>query len=160
MVSPSFFDALVAHPKIREAYLHYSVSNAKSDAVRADLARFETWGVVDTFEHKGIMFYSYDAEFTIDDGDGTTSVVQGVGDTGSRDAVAKSGFSILRGVRKNYLGVFGPSNTLSGANSVGSEMMVFQHTDPKDRFHEMELEMANLYYLTRPQTSYRVFSST
>lgn len=158
MVSPEFFDALVSHPNIREAYLHYS-AEAKSDVVRGDLARFEAWGVVDTFVHKGVTFYSYDAEFTKDDGDGTTTVIKGVGDTNSRDAVAKSGFSILGGVRKQYRGVFGPSNTLTGANSVGSEMMVSQVTDPKDRFHEMELEMADLYYMGRPQMSWRVFSS-
>jgi len=159
MVSPEFFDALVGHPKIREAYLHYAAA-AKSDSVRGDLARYEAWGVVDTFVHKGITFFSYDAEFTKDDGDGTTTIIKGVGDTNSRDAVAKSGFTIVNGVRKQYRGVFGPSNTLSGANSVGSEMMIFQFTDPKDRFHEMELEMADLYYMARPQMSWRVFSST
>lgn len=159
--SPEFFDALVGHPKIREAYLHYQVSNNNSDAVRGDLAMFETWGVVDRFEHKGILFYSYDAEFNKDDGDGTITVLRGIGgNAGSRDTGTKEGFTIVRGMRNLYNGVFGPANTLSGANQVGSEIMMYQYTDPKDKFHEMELEMANLYYMSRPQNSWRVFSST
>lgn len=160
MVTPEFFDALVGHPNIREAYLHYRVENSRSDSVRADLANFETWGVVDTFEHKGVLFYSYDAEFVADDGDGTTTTIRGIGgNAGGRDTGTKEGFTVIRGMRNLYNGVFGPSNTLSGANSVGSEMMVSEFRDPKDKFHELELEMANLYYMSKPQMSYRVYSS-
>lgn len=160
MVSPAFFDALTTHPKIREAYLQYSVVDNRSDVVRGDLQRYEKWGVVDTFYHKGVLFWSYDARFVVDGGDGTTSTVVAVGDTASRDAVEKSGFTIVTGLRNLFLGTFGPANTLSGANAVGSEVMMYQYTDPKDKFHEMEMEMANLYHITRPQASYRVFSST
>lgn len=161
MVTPEFFDALVSHPNIREAYLHYSVNNARSDVVRANLASFETWGVVDTFEHKGILFYSYDAEFVKDDGDGTTTTLRGIGgNAGGRDTSTKEGFTIVRGMRNLYKGVYGPANTLTGANQVGSEIMVYEYRDPKDKFHEFELEMADLYYMSRPQLSYRVYSST
>lgn len=158
MVSPEFFDALVVHPTIREAYLHYRVENSRSDAVRANLATMEQWGVVDVFEHKGVVFYSYDAEFVKDDGDGTVTTLKGIGG-GSRDSGTREGFTIVRGMRGLYRGVFGPSNTLSGANQVGSEMMVYEYRDPKDKFMEFELEMANLYYMERPQLSYRVFSA-
>jgi len=159
-VSPAFFDALVSHPKIREAYLHYQVANNKSDAVRGNLAAMESWGVVDTFEHKGVLFYSYDAEFDIDDGDGTITTKVGLGDATERDGMEKAGFTIVKGIRNGYRGVFGPANTLSGANSVGSEMMIYQYTDPKDKFHELELEMSNLYWMTKPQMSWRVFTAT
>jgi hypothetical protein len=168
MCTTGFFDALVNHPLIREAYLHYSVTNKNSDVVRGDLQRFEEWGVVDTFEYKGILFYTYDAEFVKDDGDGTTTLIKGIGSSArdARDAAAGTpeavdgipnvGYTVVRGVRNLYKGVFGPANTLSGANQVGSEMMVNQYTDPKDKYWDMELEMANLYYMTRPQMSYRV----
>jgi hypothetical protein len=180
MVSPSFFDALVTHPLLREAYLHYQVSNSRSDVVRGDLARFESWGVVDTFEHKGILFYSYDAEFLLEEEGSqayTTRVALGVKstvdaesrDNGRLDAsyqaleteeTARVGYTCVKGMRNLYQGYFGPANNLSGANGVGSEIMVYQYTDQKDKFHEMELEMANLYYINRPQMSVRVFSST
>lgn len=159
MVTPEFFDALISHPNIRESYLHYA-AKPQSDVHRGDLQRFEAWGVVDTFETNGIIFYTYDAEFTKDDGDGTTTVIRGVGaNAGDRDTGTKEGFTIVRGMRGLYKGVFGPANTLSGANSVGSEIMLSEYRDPKDKFHEMELEMANLYYMSRPQLSVRVFSS-
>lgn len=161
MVTPEFFDALVNHPKIREAYLHYSVTNNNSDVVRGNQQSFTEWGVVDKFEHKGVLFYSYDARFNVDNGDGTIAELRGVGSgAGYRDSSTKEGFTIVRGMRNLYNGVFGPANTLSGANTAGAEMMVRQYTDPKEKFHEMELEMANLYYMTRPQLSWRVFSST
>jgi hypothetical protein len=187
MVTAGFFDALVGHPLMREAYLHYSVSEAKSDAVRSDLATFEAWGVVDTFKHKGITFYTYDADFNSDDGDGTITVLKGIGSTGASNSdrdtrqgasgalqgttaagvvaahttgsVPHVGYTVIKGVRNLYKGVFGPANTLSGANTVGSEMMVAQYSDPKDKFWDMELEMANLYYMTRPQMSFRVYDA-
>lgn len=168
MVTPEFFDALVSNARIREAYLHYEVKSNRSDVVRANMARFEDWGVVDTFEHKGILFYSYDAEFIQDNSDGTTSTVKGIGElsgTGrdnnglAASNVAQQGYTVINGAREVYKGVFGPSNTLSGANSVGSEMIVTQHTDPKDKFHELEMEMANLYYMTRPQLAIKVYGT-
>lgn len=160
MVTPAFFDALISHAKIKEAYLHYS-TNPQSDVHRGDLQRFETWGVVDTFKTNGITFYTYDAEFTKDDGNGTTSIINGIGNnTGSRDENTREGFTVIRGQKNLYKGVYGPANTLSGANSVGSEIMFTEYRDPKDKFHEMELEMAGLYYMTRPQLSVRVHDGT
>lgn len=174
MVTPEFFDALTTHSGIRAAYIQYQVKVGNSDVVRADLARYEAWGVVDTFMHKGIMFYSYDPRFDRDNGVSVTEV-RGLGalageDANSRDGKwsadpgsdalrRKLGYTVVSGVKDLYKGVFGPSNTLSGANQVGSEMIVTQSTDPKDKFHEMELEMSNLYYMTRPQVSIKVFTS-
>jgi hypothetical protein len=161
MVTPEFFDGLVTHPKIREAYLHYAEKDNLSDVVRGDQSSFTEWGVVDKFKHKGILFYTYDARFMVDNGDGTTSELKGVGTgAGYRDTGTKEGFTIVRGMRNLYNGVFGPANTLHGANAGGAEIMVRQYTDPKDKYHEMELEMANLYYMNRPQLSWRVFSTT
>lgn len=157
MVSPEFFDKLVNHAKMREAYLYYS-ANPKSDTVRADLATFESWGVVDTFEHKGLLFWSYDAEFNIDNGDGTETTVRGVGQTSGigSDGQVDVGYTIVNGMRGLYRGYFGPANTLSGANTVGSEMFAYQYRDPKDKYHEMELEMSPLYIMTKPQLSVKV----
>jgi hypothetical protein len=168
MVTPEFFDALVSHPKLREAYLQYQAS-APSDTIRADLARFESWGVVDTFVHKGMMFYSYDAEFNIEStGAGSVDGIQvvkafetldGTGAVVKDFANDQGGYTIVNGVSGAYRAYFGPANTLSGANSVGSEVHAYQYRDPKDKFHELELESAPLYILTKPQLAVKVTAS-
>lgn len=140
LVSPSFFDALVKHPKLYDAYLYYSVGNNKSDVVRGNLATFTEWGVTDTFEHQGVMFMSYDAEFTLPDG----TVAQGIDDLKAH--------TVLNGVRDLYRAYYGPANTLSGANGMGSRLFMYQYRDPKDRFHELDAEFSPLYFATKPQT--------
>lgn len=170
-VTPEFFDRLVNHPKLREAYLHYT-ANANSDVVRGDLAKFEDWGVVDTFVHKGMMFYSYDAEFNIEGADAIcpwhATVINGtVTDdfdataSGIADSVTgQGGYTIVNGIRGAYRGYFGPANTLSGANSVGSEVMAYQYRDPKDKCHELELESSPLYLLMQPQLSVKIVTTS
>lgn len=160
LVSPEFFDKLVNHPKLREAYLHYS-AESKSDTVRADLATFEAWGVVDTFIHKGLLFMSYDAEFNRDKGDGTIEVVRGLGNTGSaisalNDPQVDIGYTFVSGMRGAYRGYFGPANTLTGANVMGQEVFAYQYRDPKDKYHELELESSPLYVLMKPELSIRL----
>ena len=173
MVTPEFFDRLVNHPKLREAYLYYSAP-ANSDTIRGDLQKFEAWGVVDTFVHKGMMFYSYDAEFNIEDSAGDvqsvtpfqflngTSIVDdfSTATIGSTAVSGEGGYTIVNGMTGAYRGYFGPANTLSGANSIGSEVMAYQYRDPKDKFHELELESAPLYMLMQPQLSVKVYTSS
>ena len=156
MVSPQFFDKLVSHSKIREAYLQYSVADRRSDVIRADLQTFTDWGVVDTFYHQGVLFYSYDAIFYADGQDNTPQYAVGDGTT---DTSTEGGYTIIRGLRDLYRGYWGPQNTLTGANQVGSEMYATQFRDPKDRFHEMDLEMAPLYFMTKPQLAIKLVSN-
>jgi flagellin-like hook-associated protein FlgL len=148
--SPEFFDALTTHPRIVNAYQYYA---SKIDPSREDLATYDKWGVVDRFYYKGVLFYSYDAEFNMPDG--TTERAYGTGS----GATLQEGYTIISGMRNLYRAYFGPANTLSGANQVGSEMNIYQFPDPKDKFHEMELEMSPLYLLMVPQISVRVHSS-
>lgn len=151
-VSPEFFDALTTHPQVREAYLYY---NSNKDPNRDNLAMFEKWGVVDIFDYKGIMFYSYDAEFNMPDG--TTERAFGTTDT----AITKQvGYSIVTGMRDLYRAYFAPANTLSGANSMGQEMYLYQYRDPKDKFIELELEMSPLYILMKPLVSVKLYTTT
>lgn len=150
MVSPEFFDALITHPKMREAYLYYQ--NSGKQLLRDDLARYESWGIVDMFEHKGILFYSYDAEFNMPDGGTERAISATVGTEG--------GYSIVRGMRNLYRGYFGPANTLSGANMAGMEIFAYEYRDPKDKYHELEVEMAPLYIISKPKVSWKLISST
>lgn len=172
MCTTGFFDKLVNHALVREAYLHYNEPVNNRDALRGDLQAFEEWGVVDTFEYKRVLFWTYDCDFNSDDGDGTITALKGIGNnirdtragaTGalvSTDGIPDVGYTVMRGIRNLYKGVFGPANTLSGANKVGQEFMVNQMRDPKDKYWEMELEFGNLYYMSRPHLSYRVYNAT
>lgn len=156
LVTPEFFDALIKHPKIREAYLHYSVTGASSDVIRGNLQTFESWGVVDHFVHQGFTFMSYDADFNFPDG----TVQRGFGEAGRTSIrgteTTAMGIVLVDGVRDLYRAYYGPSNTLSGANKVGAPLFMYQWTDPKDKFIEMEAEMSPLYVLMKPQLAMEV----
>jgi len=150
--SPEFFDALVTHPNIIAAYNYYSSSQEPN---RESLQEYRKWGIVDTFRHKGVSFYSYDATFTKPDG--TTARAFG---TDSTAITKQEGFSIVKGMRGLYRGYYGPANTLAGANQAGIEMYLREYRDPKDKYLELELEMSPLFVLTKPLVSVRVYTTT
>ncbi|MGL5012985.1 MAG: major capsid protein [Bacteroidales bacterium] len=136
LVDPIFFDKLVSHPMIRDAWKFYQ--NSGTQRLRDDLANYMQWGVMDVFEHRGVRFMSYDATFNLPNG--TTE--QGIADD--------SGHAYGLGVRDLFRGYSGPSNKLSQANQPGREMFVRQYVDDRDEYVDFELEMAPLYFCTKP----------
>lgn len=145
-VDSEFFDKLISHPKFREVYNQYQ--NSGSQRLRDDLGNYMTWGISDVVEHRGVRFISYDASFNLPDG--TTEAA----------FAASEGTAVARGVRDLFRGYNGPSNKLSGSNSVGRPMFVYEYTDPRDEFLDFQLEMAPLYFCTKPQSIVKVSSST
>lgn len=146
LCDPEFFDKLVSHPSMRTAYQYYQ--NSTVQLLRDDLSTYETWGVTDTFEHRGVRFTAYDATFTLPSGS-------------TEDAFdASTGFSIVKGMRGLYRGYNSPANTLSGANQVGSPLFAYETRDPSDKFINVEIEAAPLHVLMKPQVSVKVISST
>lgn len=142
LCDPLFFDQLIAHAKIREAYQYYQ--NSGRQIVRDDLSRYEAYGILDMFEHRGVMFMSYDATFTFQSGT-------------SQNAFSDyEGYSFVPGVNDAYRSYYGPSDKLTGANQVGQEMFAFEYRDPMDEYHMIQLESAPLHLLTKPQLSVRV----
>lgn len=136
LVDPIFFDKLVSHPEIRDAWKFYQ--NSGTQRLRDDLANYMQWGVMDVFEHRGVRFMSYDATFNLPNG--TTE--QGIADN--------NGHAYGLGVRDLFRGYSGPSNKLSQANQPGREMFVRQYVDDRDEYVDFELEMAPLYFCTKP----------
>src|SRR3990172_1233547 len=136
LVDPIFFDKLISHPQIRDAWKFYQ--NSGTQRLRDDLADYMKWGVTDVFEHRGVRFLTYDAVFNLPNG--TTE--QAVADD--------TGHAYGLGVRDLFRGYNGPSNKLSQANQPGREMFVRQYVDPRDEFVDFELEMAPLYFCTKP----------
>lgn len=146
IVDPLFFDKLINHPQIRQAWLYYQNSGVQRN--RDNLSQFMSWGSVDQFEHRGVMFMTYDATFKLPD------------DTTEKAIADNTGFTIVDGVRDLYRGYFGPSNKLSSANAPGREMFAYEFTDPKDESHEMQVETSPLFFITQPKMSVKVVSNT
>lgn len=144
-VDPEFFDKLVNFPQLREAYMSYQNSGAQ--LLRDDLSNYMSWGITDVFVHRGVRFISYDAEFNLPNG------------TTEKAFEASTGTAVARGMRDLFRGYYGPTNKLSKAKTKGAPMYVYEYTDPKDECHELQLEMAPLYFCTKPATLVAVNSS-
>jgi len=153
--SESFFDALKNHESVQEAYAMWSNrggQNGGKEIYRESLSIFANWGVYSTFEINGVLFWTYPAEFSVDQGDGTYDTVTAF--------TGKEGYTIVHGVKDAYRGAFGPRNTLSGANVGGSELYMSEYRDVYDKSIEFTLEMSPLYWLARPQLSIRCHTTT
>lgn len=144
VVDANFFDKLTSHPQVRQAYLYYA---ATPNINRDETNTFMTWGSVDQFEYKGVIFMTYDHVFKL--ANGTTEA-----------AVAANTGHVIPVVNDLFRGYYGPSNKLGGANGVGVEMFAYEFTDPKDEFHEMQVETSPLFFATQPQILVKLTSSS
>jgi hypothetical protein len=144
-VDSEFFDKLINHPRFREVYNQYQ--NSGNQRLRDDLSNYMTWGISDVVEHRGVRFISYDAVFNMPDG------------TTEKSFEASTGKAVARGVRDLFRGYNGPSNKLAGANQVGQPMFAYEYVDPKGEYMDLELEMAKLYFCTKPQSIVNIISS-
>jgi hypothetical protein len=145
LVDPVFFDKLISHPNIKNAYQFYA--NSGKQNLRDDMSSYMKYGIMDTFEHRGVRFVSYDATFNLPNG--TTEVAFG----------DSTGLAYAQGVRDLFRGYNGPSNKLSAANQPGQELFMSTYMDPKDEFVEFEMEAAPLFFTTKPKSIIGVTSS-
>jgi hypothetical protein len=148
LVSPEFFDKLTSHEKVQEAYKYYA---ANVNPMRDDMQRMTAYGIVDVFDYKGVRFMTYDIDFPMPDG-----TTQSAFDS---NTAVEGGRTFVTGLPEVYRTVWGPANTLEGANQIGQEMFMYQYTDPKGKFIELELEMAPLHWMNHPQLSWNLIST-
>jgi hypothetical protein len=144
IVDGSFFDKLISHANIRQAYLNYQ--NSGTQRLRDATNNMMSWGSVDQFEHRGVVFMTYDATFKLPSG-------------ATEAAIALDTGHVLPAVNGLFRGYYGPSNKLSGANQAGREMFAYEYSDPRDEQHEMQVETAPLFFCTQPQVLVKVTSS-
>jgi urease accessory protein UreE len=144
-VDPLFFDKLISHPNMKTAYQSY-VNNGKQ-LLRDDLSNYTKYGIMDSFNFRGVNFISYDATFNLPNG------------TTEEAFAASTGTAYASGARDLFRGYSGPSNKLSEANMGGQEVFMRTYVDPKDEFVELELEAAPLFFCTRPASLIAVTSS-
>lgn len=145
LVDPSFFDKLISHANMKNAYQFYQ--NSGKQLLRDDLSSYMKWGIMDAFEFRGVNFISYDATFNLPNG---TTEVAFAADTGIATAV---------GVKDLFRGYNGPSVKLSEANQPGQEVFMRSYVDERDEYVEFEMEAAPLYFCSRPASLIAVTSS-
>ena len=145
LVDPSFFDKLISHPNMKTAYQYYV--NSGKQRLRDDMSSYMQWGIMDEFEHRGVRFVCYDATFNLPSGSTEAAVA------------TDRGHAYALGVRDLFRGYAGPSNKISEANQPGMEMFLRTYPDSRDEYVDFQLEMAPLYFCTRPNSLVKILSS-
>lgn len=104
LVSQAFFDKLIAHDNVREAYMYYQATNQMSGAqpLRDDMRR--------TFRHQGVVFEEYRA--SIKKMNGTSEVF----------ITANEGHAFPVGVDGMFETWFSPAHHMDYVNTIGEEL--------------------------------------
>lgn len=142
MVGVEFFDALVSHPQVVAA--HYAYAMPERAFYMDGGATYQQFGVQNVFAFQGITFMTYDATFSIDQGDGTFDVVDAVD--------PEEGHTLIRGVNDLFRVYYGTNNKLSGVNQQGAPVYMHSYRDGRDYGIDLEMEFSHLYFGTQPQT--------
>lgn len=133
LVGSTWFDRMVAHPSVKEAYLQYS---SLQEPLRNDVRR--------RFVHKGVTIEEYRGRATYLNPDDTVTTRAFIADTEARF------FPV--GTRQTFQAFYGPSDTVSGANKPGQRLDVRMLPDPsgKDKFVGMHAQTNPFFLCTRP----------
>lgn len=135
MIDPLMFDKLISHPNVKSAYNYYL--NTGMQVNRDDLARYSDWGIMNTFQHRGVSFISYDAEFALPGG------------TTEKAFADNTGIALPLNKRGMFRSVFGPSQKLSEGN-LGQELFIRSYLEERDEAVAFEIESAPLYFNAKP----------
>jgi len=128
--SDTFFDDLISHPNVKDAYQRYQAGAALRDSY--------AW---DTFDFGGISFENYRGT---DDGSSIT-----IADGDAR--------FFAEGVPGLFDIAYAPADTTETVNTLGLPRYVIPGVDPsgKNRFMSAEVQANPLPYCTRPRTLLR-----
>lgn len=149
-VSLEFFNKLVNHPKVIDAWNSYE-NSGEAQRNRDSLAMFYQGGANLIFNHRGVTFLSYNPEFPVQNKDGTITM--------TRVIPANDGFSIpnAQGVMK---AVYGSHRKLSTYDVSGQKMYAEEYRDPRDEFLEITASSRCMYFNSNPAACFRIFTST
>lgn len=136
IVDRLFFDKLVNHASVKEAYLN-SQSNVAYQAARTT---YLTWGITDAFVFHGLEFMVFAHTFVLPDGTTDEAVADNTG-----HVIPKLG-----GNQSIFRAIYGPSNKLNSTG--GQEMFAWEFRDPRQTFHEIEAETFCLFFAEKPLT--------
>lgn len=144
IVDSSFFNKLVTHPSVVQAYL-----NASSNVVfQKAMDEYTRWGITAIFAHQGVLFMTYDHEFPMPDGT-TEAAIE-----------LDSGYTIPRVAGTPILQAWYGSSRRMDIDG-GAVMFMREYRDmQRQMFHELEVETAPLYYCTKPLCLVKVITSS
>lgn len=149
MVSPEFFDKLVAHPKIREAYLAYRQTSQPDFLVRDNLTGSVNNASIREFSHMGVSFEEYRASYNKSNGSSVRLIAAGEGHAFPLAGVGSEMY-------KNYLA---PADHMDFVGTLGEEMYAWSFPDQKGRWLDIDSQSAILPLVRRPQVLVKVKTS-
>lgn len=132
-VDPTFFDALIAHAKVVDAYKYFQASNQVGglNPTRDDMRR--------SFYHRGLIFEEYRANVKLWNATSTTPFI-----------AAGEGHAFPLGVDDLFETYAGPADRFGYENTEGEEVYVFEFEDPKGKVIDIESEAHILPICKRP----------
>lgn len=138
LVEPEFFDKLIKHSSVKEAYKYFTASNG-GNPLRDDMRR--------RFPFAGVVFEEYNATVTLSTG--TTEKLVPVGE----------GIAFPLGTTDTFVTYGAPANTMQAVNTIGLPMYARILTRDDDSGWDMKTEASILPLNRRPDLAVRVYSS-
>jgi hypothetical protein len=136
VVSPEFFDKLIGHAKVEDAYKFYA---STSEPLRNDVRR--------RFPFAGLVFEEYNATVTLSTG-GTETLVP-----------AGEGIAFPLGTLDTFVTYGAPANLIETVNTVGLPIYARQLARQDGSAIEVKTEASILPINKRPRLAVRIFSS-
>jgi len=137
LVSPEFFDRLIGHAKVEDAYKYYSSTGAQP--LREDTRR--------RFPFAGIVFEEYNATVTLSTGATETLVPAG------------EGIAFPLGTLDTFVTYGAPANLIETVNTIGLAMYARQLARPDGSAIEVKTEASILPVNKRPRLAVKIRSS-
>jgi len=129
LVGPGFFDKLIEHPNVKEAYKYYQ---SGAQPLREDMRRMFPFG--------GIVFEEYNATVTLSDG------------TTERLIPDTEGVAFPMGTMDTFVTYGGPANLMETVNTIGVPIYARQLTRVDGTGIDLKTEASPLPINKRPRT--------
>lgn len=141
LVSQEFFDKLISHANIHDAYLYYQAANQVGGAqpLRDDMRR--------SFAHQGVVFEEYRASVTKSDG------------TVERFIAPNQGYAFPTGIEDMFEYWHAPAHHINYVNTIGEEVYAWSVPMRDGSGIEIYSQSAGLPLCRRPQAIVKVLSS-
>ena len=137
LVSPEFFDKLIGHAKVEDAYKYYSSTGAQP--LREDTRR--------RFPFAGILFEEYNATVTLSTGTTETLIPAG------------EGIAFPLGTMDTFVTYGAPANLIETVNTMGLPIYARQIARPDGSAIEVKTEASTLPVNKRPRLAVRIHTS-
>jgi hypothetical protein len=137
LVSPEFFDKLIGHAKVEDAYKYYASTGAQP--LREDTRR--------RLPFAGIMFEEYNATVTLSTGETETLIP------------ASEGIAFPLGTLDTFVTYGAPANLIETVNTVGLPIYARQIARHDGSAIEVKTEASTLPVNKRPRLAVRIHTS-